>query len=93
MPDENNDKTKKDEKNERKKPTFEESLKELEKITQQIESGEIGLEESIAKYEQGMKLVARCRTILNKAEQRIQTLAPTPSTDSNTSSSEARGTT
>ena len=65
----------------RKKPTFEESLKELEKITQQIESGEIGLEESIAKYEQGMKLVTKCRTILTKAEQRIQTLAPTPSGD------------
>ena len=68
-------------KSQRKKPTFEESLKELEQITEQIESGGIGLEESIAKYEQGMKLVAKCRAILTKAEQRIQTLAPTPSGD------------
>jgi len=90
MPDETYEKN---EKNERKKPTFEESLKELEKITEQIESGEIGLEESIAKYEQGMKLVAKCRTILSKAEQRIQTLAALPSSDSSgPASDEARGT-
>ena len=76
----------------RKKPTFEEALKELEQITEQIESGEIGLEESIAKYEQGMKLVAKCRTILTKAEQRIQTLAPTPSGDLKVSdANEVRG--
>ncbi len=60
------------------KPNFEEALKRLEKITEQIEQGEVGLEESIAKYEEGMKLVTRCRDMLAKAEQRIQKLSPTP---------------
>jgi exodeoxyribonuclease VII small subunit len=58
----------------KKQPTFEEALKQLETIADQIERGEIGLEESISKYEQGMKLVAQCRSILNRAEQRVQQL-------------------
>ena len=58
----------------KKKPTFEEALKELEQIAQEIEQGKIGLEESIAKYEQGMALVGQCRQILAQAEQRIQQL-------------------
>lgn len=65
--------------NDEKKPKFEDALKQLEAITVQIERGEIGLEESIARYQEGMKLVARCRSILTKAEQRIQKLIPTPS--------------
>lgn len=66
-------------KQDKKELTFEEALKRLEKITEQIEQGEVGLEESITRYEEGMKLVTRCRDILNKAEQRIQQLSPTPS--------------
>lgn len=61
------------------KITFEEALKKLEKLTEEIEKGEIGLEESITRYEEGMKLVAQCREILSSAEQRIQKLSPTPS--------------
>ena len=60
----------------KKEPTFEEALRQLETLAEQIERGEIGLEESISKYEQGMKLVARCRSILNAAEQRVQKLQP-----------------
>jgi len=59
-----------------KAPTFEEALKQLETLADQIEKGEISLEESITKYEQGMKLVSQCRSILSKAEQRIQKLQP-----------------
>ena len=55
-----------------KQPTFEEALKQLETIAEQIERGQIGLEESITKYEQGMTLVKQCRDILAKAELRIQ---------------------
>ncbi len=60
-----------------KPPTFEEALRNLEQITEEIERAEIGLEESIARYEQGMKLVRRCRAMLDKAEQRIQKLSAT----------------
>jgi exodeoxyribonuclease VII small subunit len=52
--------------------TFEEALARLESIAEQIERGQIGLEESIARYEEGMSLVRQCRDLLAKAEHRIQ---------------------
>ena len=55
--------------------TFEQSVAQLEQIVAAIESGQIGLEESLAKYEQGMSLVKRCRGILDNAEKRIQVLS------------------
>ncbi len=58
----------------KKKLNFEDALKQLETIAEQIESGQIGLEESISKYEEGMSLVKQCRAILSKAEHRIQQL-------------------
>ncbi len=66
----------------KKQPTFEEALKQLEALAEQIERGEIGLEESIDKYEQGMKLVEQCRSILSRAEQRVQKLQPGAAGDS-----------
>ena len=59
----------------KQKLTFEQALGRLEKIVEQIESGEIGLEQSIAKYEEGIKLIQQCRTILDAAEKKIQLLA------------------
>jgi len=56
----------------KKQLTFEEALKQLESIAEQIEQGAVGLEESIQKYEEGMSLVKHCREILAKAEFRIQ---------------------
>jgi exodeoxyribonuclease VII small subunit len=61
-----------------KTQSFEQSVEELEKIVAAIESGQIGLEDSLAKYEQGMELVKRCRTILDRAEKRIELLTQTP---------------
>lgn len=58
----------------KKKLSFEEALSQLELIAGQIEQGEIGLEESITKYEEGMSLVKQCRDILGKAEMKIQKL-------------------
>jgi exodeoxyribonuclease VII small subunit len=60
-----------------KSPTFEESVAQLEQIVAAIESGQIGLEDSLAKYEQGMALVKRCRGILDSAERRIEQLTET----------------
>ncbi len=62
---------------ETRKLKFEEALGRLEKLTEEIERGEVGLEESIEKYAEGMKLVAHCRKVLGKAELRIQKLSPT----------------
>ena len=58
-----------------KKTTFEQGLGQLEQIVEQIESGEIGLEESIARYEEGARLIRQCRVILDAAEKKIQRLA------------------
>ena len=57
-----------------KKQTFEQALRELEKIVEKVEQGEIGLEESIEKYAQGMQLIKHCRDILDQAEKRIETI-------------------
>ncbi|MCO6436997.1 MAG: exodeoxyribonuclease VII small subunit [Phycisphaerae bacterium] len=58
----------------KKKLSFEEALKALEGIAEQIEHGQIGLEESIARYEEGMGLIRQCRDILARAELQIQQL-------------------
>ncbi len=44
----------------------------LDQIVAAMESGEIGVEESIARYEEAMELAAQCRQILDAAEQRIR---------------------
>lgn len=47
-------------------------MKRLDVIVSAMESGEIGIEDSIAQYEEAMKLAGQCRAILQEAEQRIQ---------------------
>ncbi|HEX2971001.1 MAG TPA: exodeoxyribonuclease VII small subunit [Tepidisphaeraceae bacterium] len=54
---------------------FEEALKELEEILGQIERGEVGLEESLAKYERGSFLIQHCMGILNDAEKQIDVIS------------------
>lgn len=62
----------------KRKLSFEEALKQLEVIAEQIERGEIGLEESVRRYEEGMALVKQCREALASAELRIQQLQEKP---------------
>ncbi len=56
------------------KSTFEDALRRLERIVQAIETGEIGLEDSVRQFEEGMKLIQHCRGILADAELKIQAL-------------------
>lgn len=51
---------------------FEQAMQRLDAIVEAMESGEIGIEESISKYEEAMKLAAHCRKILDESEQRIK---------------------
>jgi exodeoxyribonuclease VII small subunit len=51
--------------------SYEELIEQLEFIVDRIESGDVGLEESIKGYEEGIGLVNRARKILDQAEQRI----------------------
>lgn len=53
---------------------FESALGRIETIIDQIESGQIGLEDSLAAYEEGARLIRRCRSILGRAEQRVEAL-------------------
>ena len=52
-------------------PSFEQSVDQIEDIVAKIESGELGLEQSMAAYEQAVGLIKRCRADLSKAEQRV----------------------
>jgi len=49
-------------------------MSSVEAIIERIESGEIGLEESILEYERGVGLLRRCRDALQKAERRVADL-------------------
>ena len=53
---------------------FEEKLARLEEITTSLESSEIGLEDSIQLFEEGVKLSKECLTVLEKAELKVTTL-------------------
>jgi len=55
--------------------SFEESIKELTNIVGKIEQGQIPLQDSLQQYERGMALIKHCRTILNKAEKRIEKIS------------------
>jgi len=55
-------------------PTFEEALQQLEEIVHQLEEGEIGLNEALARYEQGVKLLRQCYDLLERAERKIELL-------------------
>ena len=52
--------------------SFEEALGKLETIVQSLEDGKVGLEESLALYEQGAKLLKRGHQMLAEAEHRIE---------------------
>lgn len=60
-----------------KPPKFEESLQELETLIDDLESGELTLDESLERYERGIKALTACRKILGQAEQKIQLLIRT----------------
>jgi exodeoxyribonuclease VII small subunit len=54
--------------------TFELALAELERIVHELEEGQVGLEESLARYEKGITLLKRCYGQLRSAEQKIMLL-------------------
>lgn len=53
---------------------FEEAIQKLEEIAKELESGTLGLDESVEKFEEGMKLSKTCTKMLNEAEKRINIL-------------------
>jgi len=57
---------------EKERLSFEDALKQLESIVEQLESQEITLEDSVNLYEKGMKLSKLCNQVLHQAELKIQ---------------------
>lgn len=53
------------------RPSFEEALKKLETIVEELENEEITLEDSVKLYEEGVKMSRYCTEILEQAELRI----------------------
>ena len=53
---------------------FEESMKKLEEIANELENGKLTLEESVTKFEEGMKISKKCSEVLENAEKKITML-------------------
>lgn len=53
---------------------FETSLAELEALVQQMEQGDLTLEDSLAAFERGIALTKACQTALSEAEQKVNVL-------------------
>lgn len=57
-----------------KKKTFEEALTKLEEITQMLEDSELSLEESLQKFDDGVKLAGFCNSKLDEAQKKVDIL-------------------
>ena len=53
---------------------FEDKMKKLEEIATELEKGDLDLDTSVSKFEEGMKLSKECSEILEKAEKKITML-------------------
>jgi exodeoxyribonuclease VII small subunit len=61
----------------KKDPTFEELLAEAEEAVEELESGELPLEEAMERYEQGVKNLKRCSGLIEEAQKRVEQLIET----------------
>lgn len=53
---------------------FEESLSELESLIEEMEKGDLSLEDSLRYFERGIQLTRACQTVLREAEQTVEKL-------------------
>ena len=60
--------------NKKEQFNFEASLTSLEQLIEQMESGDLSLEESLQAFEKGIALTRQCQTALRDAEQKVQKL-------------------
>ena len=59
---------------ESEKLTFEQSLADLEKIVQELEDGELSMDDALASYEVGIGRLKRCYQLLDAAEKKVEQL-------------------
>ena len=58
----------------KEKALFEEDLKKLQKIVEELSSGKITLGESLKKYEEGVKIAQACSATLAEAQRKVELL-------------------
>lgn len=56
------------------KKSFEENIDDLEKIVSELENGDLNLDDSVSKFEEGIKISKECNKILEDAEKKITVL-------------------
>ena len=56
--------------------SFEQAFEEMEHIVRQLEDGQLALDDSLALFERGQALSARCQALLETAELKVQQLVP-----------------
>ena len=60
-----------------KLPDFEKSLEERETLVDQLESGDLSLDQSLKQFKRGVELTRHCQGVLNEAQQVVQKLVDT----------------
>lgn len=58
----------------KKLPDFEKSLEELESLVEQLESGELSLDDSLKQFKRGVELTRHCQGVLDQAQQTVEKL-------------------
>lgn len=61
------------------KMSFEDSMKTLENLVKQLESGELDLDKSLEVYERAVVLRDHCKKILDESDRKVQTIMETAS--------------
>jgi exodeoxyribonuclease VII small subunit len=66
----------------KKPPSFEDALNELESLVDTLEKGDLSLEDSLKTFERGVELTRTCQEALKDAEQKVRMLSqPDPDAD------------
>ncbi len=58
----------------KEKQSFEDDLKRLQKIVEELASGKLSLQDSLKKYEEGIKLAQGCSQVLNESQRKVELL-------------------
>ena len=64
------------------KLTFEDAMKELEKLVDSLDKGDVSLEEAIAAYDRGSQLKDFCQTKLQEAKMKVESIKLSDNTES-----------
>jgi len=58
----------------KERQVFEDDLKKLQKIVEELASGKLTLQDSLKKYEEGVKLIQGCQAVLKEARRKVELL-------------------